>query len=425
MTRPQREGTMARHRNGGLRKRCGCPRARWAKCPHGWHFSFQWRGRRYRVSLDTETGRHIDSKTEAEEAADRLRQAIRRGTFQPGADQPQTTGALSFRAFADLWLARRGRELVAFKDHTHRLTTVCAFPLPGSGLTFGAKPMATITTDDIEAFRDHRKGKGLSAVTVNHDLKLLRMMFAWGVRKGYRDRTPFKVGTEPAITLEREVPRDRRFQSDDDEQRLLKAARPHLRAVIVAMLDTCCRPGEILSLQWRDVNLERRELIIRAVKEKTRRTRLIPISGRLLAVLEMRRTDPAGQPLPLDAYAFGTRLGQQVKNVAKAWKKACAEAKLHDFQLRDLRHEAGSRFDEAGVPLNYVSKMLGHSDLMTTSLYLNIHRRGLQRAMKTYETHRSTQEKVAQTWHTAPDGPRAAVHPTSALDPKKSQPVNK
>lgn len=35
--------------------------------------------------------------------------------------------------------------------------------------------------------------------------------------------------------------------------------------------------------------------------------------------------------------------------------------------LADLRHEAGSRFDEAGMPIAYVSTMLGHSNLSTTS----------------------------------------------------------
>lgn len=39
------------------------------------------------------------------------------------------------------------------------------------------------------------------------------------------------------------------------------------------MLETCCRPGEILSLQWQDVDLETRELTIRAEKAKTRRAR--------------------------------------------------------------------------------------------------------------------------------------------------------
>jgi integrase len=123
-------------------------------------------------------------------------------------------------------------------------------------------------------------------------------------RLGKVTHTPFRVGTEPSIALERETPRNKRLYDADAEQRLLDAAKPHLRGVIIAMLDTPCRPGEILSLEWRDVSLQRRELTIRAENEKTRRQRDIPISIRLPAVLEMRRLDPAGREYPLDAYVF-------------------------------------------------------------------------------------------------------------------------
>lgn len=58
---------------------------------------------------------------------------------------------------------------------------------------------------------------------------------------------------------------------------------------------------------------------------------------------------------------------------------------MRGLQLRDLWHEAGSRFDEAGVPTNYVSKLLGYTDLTTTSRYLNIHWRGLQLTMQKLE----------------------------------------
>jgi integrase len=142
---------------------------------------------------------------------------------------------------------------------------LCAFQIAGK-TTFGETPLTALTTDDIEAFRESRRAAGLSPVTINHDLKLLRKMLNWGVKKGYLQRTPFKIGTEPAISLEREIPRNWRFENEEDEQRLLDAANPHLSAIITALLDTACRPGEILSLQWRDVDLKRREIIIRAEK---------------------------------------------------------------------------------------------------------------------------------------------------------------
>ncbi len=188
---------------------------------------------------------------------------------------------------------------------------------------------------------------------------LLRKMFNWGIRKGYVERTPFKIGTEPAISLEREVPRNRRFEGDDDEARSLAAANGHLRAIITAILDTACRPGEILSLQWADVSLARREITIRAAKEKTRRERIVPISQRLMALLEMRKLDPAGQPWQPSAYLFGNAVGERVKPIRTAWENASEKAELKGLQLRDLRHEAASRFEEAGMPIIYVSEHTG------------------------------------------------------------------
>jgi hypothetical protein len=50
-------------------------------------------------------------------------------------------------------------------------------------MTFVEKPGADITTGDIEADRHHRRGEKRSAVTINHDLTLLRKMFALGIRE--------------------------------------------------------------------------------------------------------------------------------------------------------------------------------------------------------------------------------------------------
>ena len=409
---------MSKQRNRGLRKRCRCPRAKWPKCPHGWHFNFSWKGVSYRLSLDRECGQHIDSKTKAVTEAERLRGEIRKGVFGTAVVRES-----SFRQFADVWRERRGSQLANPQYDGYRLDRINSFTLPSIDppVNFGDKPLDAITTDDIEAFRDARKAAGRSAVTVNHDLKLLRKMFNWGIRKGYVERTPFKIGTEPAITLQKEIPRSRRFETEEDEQRLLDAANPQLRAVIIAILDTACRPGEILSLQWRDVNLERRELMVQAVKSKTRTARMIPISSRLAAVLEMRRLDPAGKPFPPEAYAFGNTVGERSTSVRTAWENARDAAGLPGLQLRDLRHEAGSRFDEAGVPINYVSKLLGHADLTTTTRYLNINRRGLHRAMHQLEAHRT--ESLAQTLHTPSEDAQDVVQEPEQTPASKSKPI--
>src|SRR5262245_46376644 len=64
-------------------KICKCGPRRWPKCAHAWHFWYKPRGhQRCRFSLDTELGRHIESKTEIEKIAREIRDAIDAGTFR-------------------------------------------------------------------------------------------------------------------------------------------------------------------------------------------------------------------------------------------------------------------------------------------------------------------------------------------------------
>ena len=381
-------------RNHGIRKICACSRHKHAKCPHAWYFNFSWQGRSYRLSLDRYSGAHVDTRADAEALADHLRARIRAGQF----DKPAETagqvaardGTLTFRAFAAEWSSRRGYQLVRARDNDYRLKLVYDFALPGTSpaVKFGDKQAVDITTGDIESYRHHRREQGVSSVTSNHDLKLLRKMFAWGVRERLIPATPFKVGTESVIALDPETPRERRFASDDDETRLLRAANPHLRGILVAMLDTCCRPGEILSLQWGDVDMSSRELVVRAEKAKTRRARRLPMSTRLHAVLQMRRTGADGVDFGPEAYVFGDAAGQRVTSIRTAWEAARERAGLADLHLADLRHEAASRLEDAGVPTTYVSKFLGHRNLSTTTRYLNATIRGLRLAVEKLEESR-------------------------------------
>jgi hypothetical protein len=82
------------------------------------------------------------------------------------------------------------------------------------------------STEEIEAFRDWRKTNGLSPVAVNHDLKLLRKMFNWSIRKRYLAVTPFKLGTEPAIALERGIPRNWRVRARGGRGEAAKGRQP-------------------------------------------------------------------------------------------------------------------------------------------------------------------------------------------------------
>ena len=180
-----------------------------------------------------------------------------------------------------------------------------------------------------------------------------------------------------------------------------------MQAFIVAMFATGCRPGELLSLQWSQI---RRDDTGRCLwmdlpveRTKTYQQRLLPIGQRLRSVLEMRETDPKGNPWPSSAYVFGNEVGEPVKSVKTAWKATCRRAGITDLHLNDLRHEFGCRLLESGSKLHDVRDFLGHANITTTSRYLQSSSHRLADALTRMETHQRQgfPENVAQNVRSA------------------------
>jgi integrase len=417
-----------RHRNNGLRKVCGCPRRTWPKCPHAWYFNYRPRGGPdFRFSLDKHCGRHIASKTEADAIAADLRQQIREGTF----GKPTPRADMTLHQLAAIYLDRyvTTRHADTHRDFESRVRTICNTPVPtpdGQAIPFGEWRVSDIVTDSIERFREARRAAGAGLGGTNRVLSALRALFNWALKVGYVEATPFRRAGVPVVSLLREIPRSRRLQ-DGEEAALLAAASPHLRDIIIAALETGMRRGEILGLRWHQIEGmhvdgshvtwgPRPTIHLKAEDTKTRRSRRIPISSRLRAVLEIRRYDPAGHPLPLDAYVFGDAIGQRVTTVKRAWMTAVLRAHGHaphythtanlsrasrealaaiDLHFHDLRREAGSRWIEGGVPIHVVRDWLGHTSIAQTSTYLSGTMTTQHDAMTAFDARRANLQNFA------------------------------
>jgi integrase len=403
--------TVTARSNEGLRKLCDCPRRNWPKCAHPWHFNYKPRGgKAWRFSLDTEAGKHVDNKTDAEKLATEFRAAINAGTFVRAADQrkvtpvvvPATADAITLEAFGDKFVANKSQASgkKTWKNDRHMFAQLAAFVL-SDGTRLGAKPIGALTEDDLEAFYAHLRTIGRAASTRNQYVQLMKASCRWAVKKGYLARSP--ISDDSTLKRTKIAKRHRRL-TPDVERRLLAVAGERLQRLIVAALETGCRRGELLSLQWRDVDRPRGELHIRAEHTKDQDDRLLPISSRLAGVLEMAKTDPAGKDYAADAFVFG-ELGAKVENVKRAWETAVLKAHGHDprwvkgslapasraaleaidLHFHDLRHEAGSRWMEAGWPVHKVREMLGHASISQTDTYLSVERLGLHDEMQRFD----------------------------------------
>ena len=259
----------------------------------------------------------------------------------------------------------------------------------GTTVRLEHKPLTAITKADVESVRDGRRAQAQESastervrpgckggeVGINRLLARLRHVFSFAIAEGYATETPFKRHGVTVVKLDSrvETPRHRRLEPGE-EDRLLRHAGDHLRALIVALLFTGCRVGELLNLTWnqirRDEDDKPRWLMLPATNTKTYRLRPIPIGVRLSSELDMRQHGPDGTAFGPDAFVFGNRVGEKINSVKTAWAGTCRRAGISGLQIRDLRREFASRLRESGASDHDVRDFLGHANITTTSRYL-------------------------------------------------------
>lgn len=161
-----------------------------------------------------------------------------------------------------------------------------------------------------------------------------------------------------------------RWLTDEEEEALLKAVEGRLygqlRDIVVVALNTGMSQEEILKLQWRNVDLFRKT--ITTMRQKTARTRTIPINNTVFELLKQRLKV---KPIIGSGYVFFNGAGNMIDaaKLKRAFIAALGAAKIEDFRFHDLRHTFGTRLVQKGVDLYKVAKLLGHSDVSTTQRY--------------------------------------------------------
>jgi integrase len=172
-----------------------------------------------------------------------------------------------------------------------------------------------------------------------------------------------------------------------------------MRDRIIGAIDTGCRRGEMLKIQNKHVDWQRRWIHILKEHSKTDVARVIPFeAGSRLEKLLRRRAF-----LGPDAFVFGeASSGAYVAGFKSAWetllllanditpKRAgsgkrvsnrAALAKI-DLHWHDLRHEALSRLADDGVPVHELQLLAGHASITTTQRYMNARATSLADSMR-------------------------------------------
>ena len=124
-----------------------------------------------------------------------------------------------------------------------------------------------------------------------------------------------------------------------------------LKELILFALETGMRRSEILSIRPEFVDLDK--AVICLPTSKTGVPRQVPISAKAINTLKK-----------LDC-----RFATTPSAIGQAWRRAARKAELKDIRFHDLRHEAISRFFEAGLNLSEVMQISGHADVKSLMRY--------------------------------------------------------
>jgi integrase len=156
-----------------------------------------------------------------------------------------------------------------------------------------------------------------------------------------------------------------RFLSQEECQTLIEKCDTHVKPIVITALNTGMRKGEILSLQWSQIDLKHGFILLDITKNGERRE--IPINDTLKNVFQgiTRRLD-------IPWVFYDPKSGERFKEVKKSFHTALKRAKIQDFHFHDLRHCFASHLVMAGVDLTTVKELLGHKTLTMTLRYAHL-----------------------------------------------------
>jgi len=253
----------------------------------------------------------------------------------------------------------------------------------------GKIPLSDLRTHHIQAYyvealKSGRKDGmgGLSPRTVAYHHRILSEALEHAVRQNLLVRNPAKVADPP-----RPARVDIAMLAAEDTRRFLQAAaESEYFALLLAALYTGARLGELLALQWRNVDLDSGMMSIMYTLYRTgsewhlkepksaRSRRQIAMPRALTAhleehkkTLEAERVAMGGQ-LTAEDFVFGQWNGKprDERSVNRGFARVLRNAGLPHIRFHDLRHTHASLMLKAGVHPKVVSERLGHGSVSFT-----------------------------------------------------------
>lgn len=217
-----------------------------------------------------------------------------------------------------------------------------------------SKSIYMFTPDDALSFLDEIGGsennKRKYASLISHLYKTARQQWRMEVHNPVAGEIKLPSNGKP---------RDRRLQGNEAVL-LLKHLSGETKEIFELAIETGMRRSEMLSLEWRNVDLKK--LVAVLIDTKNGESRAVPLSSTAIRVLKgLKRGIGGGKVFTI------TR-----SQLRDAWEAARTAIGSPDLRLHDLRHEATSRLFEKGLNVIEVARITGHKTLSMLNGYTHL-----------------------------------------------------
>ena len=313
-----------------------------------YHFRFMHRGRVIRKSTkqgDKRTAELMEAKEKTALALGDagLREKPKAPTLAQFITNRLTAWVENQKSTTGIWFKSGMRPLAEYK--------------PIAGCTLDA-----ITSEKIADYAAHRQGEGLAVGSINRELRVLRrclrLATEWGI-----------VETAPKVKMAGAEIRRERVVGDEEFRKYLACAIPLLTHVATLLNETGLRPEECHRLEWSDIDLGARALLIRQGKTPAARRRL-PLTPNARNVLESRWQD-AGGPETGFVFPAPTMSGHiEHWTLKKQHRKALAKSGVRNFLLYSLRHTFATKIAPR-VDAWTLCRIMGWASLSVAMTYVH------------------------------------------------------
>ncbi|OOY03234.1 site-specific integrase [Thioclava sp. F28-4] len=325
------------------------------KGSRNWHYDFQIRGHRFYGSCGT------DDFEEAKAVEAEARVAAR--------NAPEITRNFTLSEALGTYFADVSQDQPSARTTRSQFRSILTVIKP-------ATPLSQLTDADLMRLRSSRRSE-VSNATVNRTFASLARAL-----RHMENKHGAAVPNLNFSATRLPEPKERvRELTIAEQKRLFEHLRRDLHPLVQFALMTGARQGSICQLRWRDIDVDtgRMKFKMKTDTGTSAKSMNFPMSREIKAMLATleKSDDPDHAP-----YVFTFRVHNRKRAARRRilqnstafehFRKAVNAADIEDFHFHDLRHTFATRMLRQTQNIKLVSRLLGHSEITTTSRYAHV-----------------------------------------------------